>query len=119
MNDSTTTVSDLKNLCDNFAKERDWQQFHTPRNLSMSIAVEAAELMELFLWIQDGQEHLPADKREAIENELADVVRAALLLANGAGIDVAAAIERKVKKDASKYPVEKCRGKSNKWTDYL
>jgi len=120
MTDSSTTLADLKTRVLAFARERDWEQFHAPKNLSMALAAEAGELMEHFLWatleqslavVQD-----PA-KRRKIEDELADVVIYALEFANIGGMDVAAAIERKMADNAKKYPVEKARGRSDKYTE--
>ncbi len=97
-----------------FARERDWEQFHAPKNLSMALAAEAGELMEHFLWctpesprrsLQD-----PA-KRGKIADELADVVIYALEFANTTGLDLAAAIEAKMAANAHKYPVEKAKGR--------
>jgi dCTP diphosphatase len=114
MHDSSTTVSDLKQLVATFVDQRNWRQFHTPKNLSMSIAVEAAELMEHFQWLT-AEESLSvagdAGKREAAGEELADVVCYALALANSLGLDLAAAIERKMAKNAQKYPADEIRGR--------
>jgi dCTP diphosphatase len=120
LTDSTTTLADIKTRVLAFARERDWEQFHAPKNLSMALAAEAAELMEHFLWAEPGASRLIAEqpaKRAKIEEELADVVIYALEFANMTGIDVAAAIERKMAANATKYPVEKARGRADKYTD--
>ena len=120
MTDSTTTLADLKTRVLAFARERDWEQFHAPKNLSMALAAEAGELMEHFLWTTPEQSAAVAKdpaKRRKIEDELADVVIYALEFANIAGMDVAAAIERKMADNAKKYPVEKSRGRSDKYTE--
>jgi len=120
MTDSSTTIADLKTRVLAFARERDWEQFHAPKNLSMALAVEAGELMEHFLWATPEQSAAVANdpaKRRKIEDELADVVIYALEFANVAGMDVAAAIERKMADNAKKYPVEKSRGRSDKYTE--
>jgi NTP pyrophosphatase (non-canonical NTP hydrolase) len=118
--DSTTTLAELKTRVLAFARERDWEQFHAPKNLSMALAAEAAELMEHFLWAAPeasrGVTQDPA-KRKKIEEELADVVIYALEFANVTGIDVAAAIEAKMAANARKYPVEKARGRAEKYTE--
>jgi NTP pyrophosphatase (non-canonical NTP hydrolase) len=118
--DSATTLADLKTRVLAFARERDWEQFHAPKNLSMALAAEAGELMEHFLWATPEQSagvvKDPA-KRRKIEDELADVVIYALEFANIAGMDVAAAIERKMADNAKKYPVEKSKGRSDKYTE--
>ncbi|MEO6876087.1 MAG: nucleotide pyrophosphohydrolase [Opitutaceae bacterium] len=120
LTDSTATLAHLKNRVLAFARERDWEQFHAPKNLSMALAAEAGELMEHFLWTTPEQSQAvvknPA-KRRKIEDELADVVIYALEFANVTGMDVAAAIERKMVDNAQKYPVEKSRGRSDKYTE--
>jgi NTP pyrophosphatase (non-canonical NTP hydrolase) len=120
MTDSSTTLADLKARVLAFARERDWEQFHAPKNLSMALAAEAGELMEHFLWATPEESQAVAKdpaKRRKIEDELADVVIYALEFANIAGMDVAAAIERKMADNAKKYPVEKSRGRSDKYTE--
>lgn len=120
LTDSATTVADLKARVLAFARERDWEQFHAPKNLSMALAAEAAELMEHFLWAApEASRGIAVDpvRRERIEEELADVVIYALEFANMTGIDVAAVIETKMAKNARKYPVEKARGRSDKYTE--
>lgn len=118
--DAETRLEDLKQRVLAFARERDWGQFHSPKNLSMALAAEAAELMENFLWATtEDSRALATDprKREAIEQELADIVIYALQFANQTGIDVAAAIAAKMEINARKYPVEKARGRSDKYTE--
>jgi NTP pyrophosphatase (non-canonical NTP hydrolase) len=118
--DATTTLADLKQRVLAFARERDWEQFHSPKNLSMALAAEAGELMEHFLWTEHvasrTRAHEPNRRRE-IEDEIADVVIYALEFANVAGIDLAAAIATKLAANAEKYPVEKSRGRSEKYTE--
>lgn len=117
--DAEVTIGQLKARVAAFAQERDWEQFHSPKNLSMALAAEAAELMEPFLWAADGgvEALAKADKRGAIADELADVVIYALEFANIAGLDLTAAIEDKMRRNAEKYPVEKARGSSLKYTE--
>ncbi len=120
LTDTTTTLADLKDRVLAFAKARDWEQFHAPKNLSMALAAEAGELMEHFLWATpEASRTIAADpaKRAGIEAELADVVIYALEFANITGIDVAAAVEAKMKANAAKYPVEKAKGRSDKYTE--
>lgn len=120
MTDTSTTIADLKSRVLAFARERDWEQFHAPKNLSMALAAEAGELMEHFLWTTPEQSQAvarDAAKRSKIEDELADVVIYSLEFANITGMDVAAAIERKMAENAKKYPVEKARGRSDKYTE--
>jgi NTP pyrophosphatase (non-canonical NTP hydrolase) len=118
--DSTVTIAELKGRILAFARERDWEQFHAPKNLSMALAAEAAELMEHFLWASPEKSREIANdpsKRPKIAEELADVVIYALEFANSTGLDVAGAIEEKMAANARKYPVEKSRGRAEKYTD--
>lgn len=118
--DTRTTVAELKSQVLAFVRERDWEQFHSPKNLSMALAAEAGELMEHFLWSTPDQAAAVARdpaKRERIAEELADVVIYALEFSNMTGIDVAAAIESKLASNARRYPVEKARGRSEKYTE--
>lgn len=120
LTDSAATVEELKTRVLAFARARDWEQFHAPKNLSMALAAEAGELMEHFLWATPEASHevVRSKKyRRAIEDELADVIIYAIEFANMTGIDVAAAIERKMKANAQKYPVAKARGRSVKYTE--
>ncbi len=120
LSDSSTTLAEIKTRVLAFARERDWEQFHAPKNLSMALAAEAGELMEHFLWAEPEASRTIAQdaaKRKKIEEELADVVIYALEFANMTGIDVAAAIETKMAANAAKYPVEKARGRSEKYTE--
>jgi dCTP diphosphatase len=120
MHDATTTVAALRERVMDFAREREWEQFHSPKNLSMALAAEAGELMEHFLWTDSAASHAVARdpaKREKIADEIADVVIYALEFANISGLDLATAIEAKLAKNAAKYPVEKARGNAKKYTD--
>jgi NTP pyrophosphatase (non-canonical NTP hydrolase) len=104
----------LRKLVSEFVEERDWRQFHTPKNLSMSLAIEAAELMEHFQWLTASESRALANDAARLENvsdELADVVCYALALANELGIDLARALERKMAKNREKYPAEEYRGR--------
>ncbi len=115
MNDQTTTVADLKRMIAQFVAERDWQQFHDPKNLTMSIAIEAAELMEHFQWLRSDQLKqvlADADQKQLVAEELADVVAYVISLANVLDVDVSLALEKKMKKNAEKYPSDRYRGKS-------
>ncbi|MDF9827956.1 dCTP diphosphatase [Ereboglobus sp. PH5-10] len=121
LNDDKTTVAELKARILAFVHEREWEQFHAPKNLSMALAAEAGELMEHFLWAEAGAsrdiaKNDPA-RRKKIEEELADVIIYALEFANATGIDVASAIESKMEANGKKYPVEKARGRSEKYTE--
>lgn len=120
LSDSTTTLAELKARVLAFAREREWEQFHAPKNLSMALAAEAGELMEHFLWCTPEASRAGARdeaRRRRIEEELADVMIYALEFANMTGMDVAAVIEAKMSANAKKYPVEKARGRSDKYTE--
>ena len=111
MNDETTTIDALKGRIAAFNEQRDWGQYHSPRNLAMAISVEAAELLELYLWCSDdGPQPAVASRRERVSQEAADVAITLLNLCQHAGIDLAAAIEEKLEANAKKYPVDKARG---------
>lgn len=114
MSDERTTVVELRQLVDRFVGERDWHQFHTPKNLSIALAIEAAELMEHFQWIEPSESRTVAHdaaKLVAIGEELADVVCYALAMANELGLDLSTALRDKMVKNAQKYPVEDYRGR--------
>lgn len=118
--DTQITLAELKARVLAFARERDWEQFHAPKNLSMALAAEAGELMEHFLWSSPEASReivRSSSKRGKIEEELADVVIYALEFANISGIDVAGAIERKMQANAVKYPVEKSKGRAEKYDE--
>ena len=118
--DSTTTLAQLKDRVLAFARERDWEQFHAPKNLSMALAAEAGELMEHFLWASPEESRKVAadpEKRARIAEELADVVIYALEFANATGLDLAQAIGAKMEANALKYPVAKAKGRSAKYTE--
>lgn len=114
MNDRQTTLGDLRELVRRFVEERDWRQFHTPKNLSMSLAIEAAELMEHFQWLTPEASRLLAqepDRLAAVGEELADVLCYALALANELELDVSTAVRQKMLKNAVKYPAAEYRGR--------
>jgi NTP pyrophosphatase (non-canonical NTP hydrolase) len=114
MPDAATHIAELKDLVRHFVDERAWQPFHSPKNLAMGIAVEAAELMECFLWVDLPASHQVAadpSKRTAIADEMADVFCYLLNLSNVTGIDLSEALRAKLIKNAAKYPAEKYQGK--------
>ena len=101
-----------------FRDERDWKQYHSPRNLAASISIEAAELLELFQWSSD--DSIAADveaRRTDLQREIADILVYCLLLAHDTGIDPGAAILAKLHENAAKYPTEKARGSRLKYTE--
>ncbi len=118
--DAQTTIEELKLRLKAFVHERDWEQFHSPKNLSMALSAETAELMEHFLWVDSQASKARAEeaaRRQDIEDELADIIIYALEFANMTGIDVTAAIEAKMAANAKKYPVEKAKGRADKYTE--
>lgn len=119
MSDTQTTLQELKDHMARFVDERDWQQFHTPKNLSMSIAIEAAELMEHFQWLTVEQsKSLNEDALAEIGEELADIVIYSLSLSNYLGLDLSQTVLKKMDKNIRKYPKDQVRGKAHKYTYY-
>ena len=98
--------------------ERHWAQFHTPKELAISLCVESAELLSIMQWKSGADlDETVANRREQIQDELADVLHSVLLLASDLKVDPAAALEQKLAKDAAKYPVHKARGRNTKYTE--
>ena len=112
------SLAELRDALRQFAAERDWDQFHFPKNLAIALNVEAAELLEHFQWLPDGDSAaLPAETRAKVREELADVLLYLIRLADKLDIDLAAAASDKMAVNAKKYPVHKARGTSKKYTD--
>ena len=112
--DEDTTVAQLRREIAEFIRERDWEQFHDPKNLAMAIATEAAELMEHFRWVKnDGSRDMLGEPKALAEirRELADVLAFTLSFANAAGIDVTSALRAKMAENARKYPAEEYKGR--------
>lgn len=112
--DAVTTVAELRRLVADFVAERDWSQFHSPKNVSMALSIEAAELMEHFQWLTTDESRRLADdsaRLAEVAEELADVIGYSLALANELGIDIATSIRSKMIKNAAKYPAEQYRGR--------
>jgi dCTP diphosphatase len=115
MSDSQTTLAELRRLIFDFVDRRDWHQFHTPKNLAMSLAIEAAELMEAFQWLTPEESREVArqpELREHVAEELADVLCYVFSLANVLDVDLATAVRKKVSKNEQKYPAEEFRGRA-------
>jgi dCTP diphosphatase len=115
--DATTTVAELRAAMARFVEEREWTRFHRPKHLAMSVAIEAAELMEHFQWTDAGAS--PAEQgdqsaRVAVGEEMADVLAYLVSLANALEIDLAAAFERKMARNREKYPAEEFRGRATR-----
>jgi NTP pyrophosphatase (non-canonical NTP hydrolase) len=111
------SLADLTVQLRRFADERDWRQFHSPKNLAAALIVEAGEVLEHFLWLTEAQsEALSVQKRGEVELELADVLIYLVRLADRLDVDLIAAATRKVAINAQKYPIEKSRGSNTKYT---
>ncbi len=108
MKDETTTINDLKEKVQKFVSDRNWEQYHNPKNLSMSISIEAAELMEEFQWIdiEESRKSNEKDNFNNIKEELADIMIYCLSLANSLDIDVAKAIINKLEKNEMRFPAK-------------
>jgi dCTP diphosphatase len=112
-------MKDLVQELREFAKERDWEQFHSPKNLAMALVVEAAEVVEHFQWLTEEQsKNLPSDKLKEIREEIADVMIFLTNLADKLGIDLLEAAREKIEKNKKNYPAAKVRGKALKYTEY-
>ena len=114
MADDVTTIAQLREIVRCFVDERDWKQFHSPKNLSMALSIEAAELMEHFQWITTEKSRLVGtdpDRLGAVGEELADVLCYALAIANELDIDLSDAMRAKMKKNEHKYPADEYRGR--------
>lgn len=112
----STELESLKLKLREFAKERDWDQFHSPKNFSMALIVECAELVEHFQWLTDDQsKNLPADTLEEVRLEMADIFLYLMRLADKLDVDLIDAANDKIKLNAEKYPVEKSKGLATKY----
>jgi len=112
------TIEDLKKRLEEFVTEREWEPFHSPKNLAMGLCSEAGELIEHFRWLSEDQSADLDDRQtEAVRRELADVQIYLLLLALRLDIDLLAATADKIEENAEKYPVDKSRGRALKYTD--
>jgi dCTP diphosphatase len=116
--ENPNSLRELRDALRQFAADRDWDQFHSPKNLAIALCVEAAELLEHFQWASDADSAALAPKaRTMIEEEVADVLLYLVRLADKLDIDLVAAATEKMKLNAAKYPVEKARGSSKKYTE--
>lgn len=132
MGDSDTTFRELRDEVERFRDNRDWEQYHSPKNLSMCISVEASELMEHFLWDDNqeardkvkeekGKENSDSDNEQKVQevrDELADILIASFLMADSINADITDIIQHKLEKSKKKYPADKVRGKAKKYTEY-
>lgn len=112
-------IAKIQHDLETFAEERDWNPYHSPKNLAMALSVEAAELVEHFQWLTQAQSAKPdTSKRAAIASEIADVQIYLLRLADKLDIDIEAAVESKVQENRQKYPADRVRGSAAKYTEY-
>jgi len=112
------SLHELREALRGFAAERDWDQFHSPRNLATALAVEAAELLEPFQWLNESDSRNPPPAaRAAVEEEMADVLLYLVRLADKLDVDLLEAARTKIARNAEKYPVEKSRGSSRKYDE--
>jgi dCTP diphosphatase len=114
MADAQTTIQDLIDAVARFEAERDWRQFHAPKNLAMGLSIEAGELMEHFLWLSEEQSRALANDPQQmalVREEVADVLAYLLMLAHNLGIDLSDAFHEKMRRNALKYPADQYRGK--------
>ena len=116
-----TDLESLRNQLRTFAAERDWDQFHSPKNLATALSVEAAELLEHFQWLTEAQsQQLPPDALNEVRAEVADVLLYLIRISDKLGIDLIAVAKAKIELNAAKYPVQqvdKARGSSKKYTE--
>lgn len=110
--------SDLHSAIEKFAKDRDWDQFHSPKNLAMALSVEASELVEIFQWLTEEQSrNLPPEKVAMLKDEMADIYIYLLKLSRKFGVDLTEAAFSKLEKSAQKYPIDKSKGSNRKYTE--
>ena len=112
-------MNTLRDALRKFAAERDWDQFHSPKNLAIALSVEASELLEHFQWLTEAQSaSLAPEKREEVRDEMADVLLYLVRLADKLEVDLVDAAEKKIAKNAQKYPAAQVRGSMKKYTEY-
>lgn len=112
-------MDEIKEVLREFVEEREWEQFHSPKNIAMALSVEAAELMEPFMWMSgEDSFNVPPEKMEDIRDEIADVYIYLIRLADVLNIDVKEAVAAKIEKNRKKYPADRVRGKSLKYSEY-
>lgn len=117
--DQVLSISDVQRRLDEFAQARDWGQFHSPKNLALSLSIEAGELLEVFQWLSEGESRALKDdeaSRDRVSEELADVLIYALRLADVLDIPLVEAVERKIKLNEERYPVDLAKGNAIKYS---
>ena len=114
-----TELEELRLKLRAFAAERDWDQFHSPKNLSMALSVEASELVECFQWLTEEQSRsLSAKQLAEVSDEIADIQLYLIRLADKLNVDIREAVHQKIKKNETKYPADKVRGSAKKYSEY-
>ena len=115
-------LNEISKYLSNFAKERDWEQYHTPKNLACALSVEASELLEIFQWksIEQEKELLLKDntERKKVEDEISDIVTYAIRLCDVLDIDLETVMKRKFKENENKYPADQVKGSARKYDEY-
>lgn len=115
--DETTTIATLKNAVQKMVDDRNWKQFHTPKDLAMNISIEAAELLEHFLWNKPEGHMVTPESCDQVSAEIADILINVMNFCNYTGIDISDAVTKKLAVIDEKYPVEKSRGNPKKYTE--
>jgi NTP pyrophosphatase (non-canonical NTP hydrolase) len=116
---NTIDITELQEKLRQFANERDWNQYHSPKNLAMALSVEASELLEIFQWLNEAQSAQPnAEQQQNIRHEMADVFLYLLRMADILNIDLANAVQEKMALNAQRYPAHLAKGSAKKYTDY-
>ncbi|NLF97790.1 MAG: nucleotide pyrophosphohydrolase [Candidatus Riflebacteria bacterium] len=110
LSDAETSISELKTLVANFIADRDWHKYHTPKNIAVSVVLEASELLEHFQWSPPANEEIDAHKRLEIAEEMCDVIAYLLSLANVLDIDISSSMVAKMRKNCQKYPTSDYNG---------
>ena len=112
-------LEDIKLRIRKFAEERDWDQFHSPKNLSMALSVEVSELVECFQWLTEKESAALSDEKlRAVSDEIADIQVYLVRLADKVGVDIGDAVEQKMSKNEKKYPAELVKGSAKKYSEY-
>jgi NTP pyrophosphatase (non-canonical NTP hydrolase) len=118
MNDTITTIKEISDVVEHFVEERNWRQYHSPLNMAINLTVEAAELLEIFTWSDKEKSYkVIEEKREAIEHEVADILYNLVDFCKQSNIDLAAAFEKKMQINQTKYPVDKAYGSQKKYNE--
>lgn len=117
---SEFNLSKVQSRLRDFAKERDWEQFHTPKNLAMALSVESSELVEIFQWLtpEQASEIMKGPKAEAVRDEVSDIMTYLVRFCDVMDIDLAESFNEKMIKTEKKYPAEKVRGSMKKYNEY-